>query len=298
VRGDGVEAFLDRYAAHVAESHADWGYSDRAVRAYARRWFATPIEDLSAEAIAAHDLAREVPEELWAVITDGLAESAAGGSVLDVGIGTGAVGGRLARAGLDVVGVDRNRSMLAAVDGAAGASLVVGDALALPVATGSVDLVVLACVLHLLDDWRQALVEAVRVLRPGGVVAANVGQFGLAARAGVSRTFVDALVERIGELPPPTGPASTAEVELALAQLGCSPEAPLVAQGQADRSLDDHIRRLEWNPFGWPPGIPQWALSEAAAVTREHVASLGLDAEARKPADVRMGFVRFRTPTR
>ena len=39
VEGDDVESFLDVYVAHVAEAHADWGYTDRAVRAYARRWF-------------------------------------------------------------------------------------------------------------------------------------------------------------------------------------------------------------------------------------------------------------------
>ena len=39
VEGDDVDAFLDRYVEHVAGAHADWGYSDKAVRAYARRWF-------------------------------------------------------------------------------------------------------------------------------------------------------------------------------------------------------------------------------------------------------------------
>ena len=39
IEADDVDAFVDAYAAHVAEAHADWGYTDRAVRAYVRRWF-------------------------------------------------------------------------------------------------------------------------------------------------------------------------------------------------------------------------------------------------------------------
>ena len=38
IAGDDVDGFLDAYVVHVAEAHADWGYSDKAVRAYARRW--------------------------------------------------------------------------------------------------------------------------------------------------------------------------------------------------------------------------------------------------------------------
>jgi hypothetical protein len=39
IEGEDVEAFLARYVEHTRTTHADWGYSDKAVRAYARRWF-------------------------------------------------------------------------------------------------------------------------------------------------------------------------------------------------------------------------------------------------------------------
>ena len=42
VEAPDLEGFLDRYVEHVAASHPDWGYSDKAVRAYAKRWFAVP----------------------------------------------------------------------------------------------------------------------------------------------------------------------------------------------------------------------------------------------------------------
>ena len=39
VEGVDIDGFVDAYARHVLEAHADWGYTDRAVRAYVRRWF-------------------------------------------------------------------------------------------------------------------------------------------------------------------------------------------------------------------------------------------------------------------
>ncbi|PRY50029.1 methyltransferase family protein [Geodermatophilus tzadiensis] len=47
----------------------------------------------------------------------------------------------------------------------------VGDATALPVDDGSVDLVVDFHALHHIPDWRAAVAEAARVLRPGGLLA-------------------------------------------------------------------------------------------------------------------------------
>jgi hypothetical protein len=43
IEADDVDAFVDAYAAHVLETHADWGYTDRAVRSYVRRWFTSDV---------------------------------------------------------------------------------------------------------------------------------------------------------------------------------------------------------------------------------------------------------------
>jgi len=48
-------------------------------------------------------------------------------------------------------------------------SILVGDATSLPVRTGAVDAVFGFGVLHHVDDWRSALAEIARVLRPGGI---------------------------------------------------------------------------------------------------------------------------------
>lgn len=256
---------------------------------------------LPPQSIAAHDLAREVPEELWTEVVDGLVAhvgATPSRTCLDVGTGSGAVGGRLAARGVEVVGVDCNESMLGALRASYPQVPVVrGDAEALPVRDGWANLVTMACVLHLVRDWRGALREAVRVATREGraVLAVNVGASALARRTGISSTFVDALTARV-DVPPMPGPASSSELADELVAQGCTPLPAAVAHGHALRSVRDHIFRLEWNPFGWPPGVPQWALSEAAEETRQWAQNTfgSLDEPAQTPVSV--GFALFRCP--
>lgn len=254
-------------------------------------------EALDPQAVAAHDLARQLPDDLWSSVLDGLAPHvSSGGTCIDIGIGSGAVGGRLVERGVDVLGVDCNPSMLQALRAShPHLPAVIGDATSLPFASEVADLVVMACLLHLVYDWRAALEEAVRVAAPGAVLAVNVGQSALAGRTGTSRVFLEALKTRI-ELPPMPGPSSTAEVVEALESLGCTALPALQAEGHAPRTIRDHIFRLQWNPFGWPPGVPQWALAEAAAVTIEW--ALGQFGSVDDPNDtpVAVGFAMFRSP--
>lgn len=93
------------------------------------------------------------------------------GTVLDVGGGTGNYAAGL-RAELDVTPVvlDRSAEMLA-VAASKGLRAVRGDAEQLPLASASVDAVMLVSMLHHVVAWREALAEARRVVCPGGVVA-------------------------------------------------------------------------------------------------------------------------------
>lgn len=249
------------------------------------------------EAVIAHDLARVLPERAWDELIDGLvADLSRGATCVDVGIGTGAIGGRLAGRDVAVVGIDINASMLAHLHRRhPTVPLCVGDATSLPCASGVADLVVLACVLHLVDQWRAALAEPVRVAFPGARIALNLGTSALAGRSGVGRRFLEAVKSRV-DLSPMPGPAGYDEVTAFLTDtLGCTAEERLSATAETPRSVADHIFRLEWNPFGWPPGTPQWALSEAAEETRAWAQSTWGDIEERVPTEVSMGFLVFRT---
>src|SRR5437867_1322488 len=130
-------------------------------------------EPLPPQAIAAHDRQREFPVETWNAVLDPLVKLIdRERPCIDVGIGTGAVGLRLARRGLSVVGVDCNRSMLQALVVAdPRLPIIEGDAVSLPLRTGSAGAVVMAYVLQLIESWQDALDEALRVLRPDGILA-------------------------------------------------------------------------------------------------------------------------------
>lgn len=92
--------------------------------------------------------------------------------VLDPGCGTGwqAAGLRRAAPEVTVLGADVSAGMLARARAAGAGPLLQADATRLPLAAGSVDLVVTRGVLHHLPDVVGALAEWRRVLRPGGAV--------------------------------------------------------------------------------------------------------------------------------
>ncbi|GHC39677.1 class I SAM-dependent methyltransferase [Streptomyces cinnamoneus] len=100
---------------------------------------------------------------------------------LDVGCGTGVLTATVVarcrpRA---VVGLDRSAGFVVSARAAvrAPASFVVADALALPVRDGGCDAAVSALVLNFLPAPDAATAEAVRVVRPGGLVAAYVWDY-------------------------------------------------------------------------------------------------------------------------
>lgn len=100
-----------------------------------------------------------------------LAESIPDGAVLDVAAGTGILTGQLLRAGRSVVGLEPLEAMVAQFRRALpGVPAVSGLAEALPFAARTFAGVTIAQAFHWMDHAR-AVVEARRVLEPGGVLA-------------------------------------------------------------------------------------------------------------------------------
>jgi SAM-dependent methyltransferase len=129
------------------------------------------------------------------------------GTVLDIGCGTGSIAAELARAAPTRAtpggsGPAGDLVLLDAADLrgplAAGFPFVLGDACALPFATASFGGVHLARVLHHVSDWRLALLEAQRVVRPGGSVAVTLGGRMFASELAPLRDAVFAEGQRLG----------------------------------------------------------------------------------------------------
>ena len=93
-----------------------------------------------------------------------------GAPLLEVGAGTGRIGLPLRARGANLVGVDLSARMLARQRRKdPSAHVARADATRLPFAAAQFDGLLTIHVLHLIGDWRAALREFRRVLRPGGI---------------------------------------------------------------------------------------------------------------------------------
>jgi len=100
---------------------------------------------------------------------------------LDVGCGTGALSQTIVERCLPrvLLGIDRSTGFVRAASStlAGPATFAVADAQQLPVRTGTIDAAVSALALNFIPEVHQAVSEVVRVVRPGGMVAAYVWDY-------------------------------------------------------------------------------------------------------------------------
>ena len=147
------------------------------IAAHYEAWYETP-EGRRAD---------ELEKELLRWLLQGFPQ---GGSVLEIGCGTGHFTRWLHRLGLATVGLDLSAVMLTKAKRSNGVPLVQGNALHLPFADGAIDVTAFITTLEFLESPGQALVEAVRVARRGVVLGVlnRWSPLGLRRRlAGLSR---------------------------------------------------------------------------------------------------------------
>ena len=176
------------------------------------------------------------------------AKVGSGARVLDVGAGTGRVAIPFAAVGCDVVGVDASAAMLASLSNKAATwtvRTVVADAVALPFSRACFDAVVMARMLYLLPRWRDAVVEAARVLTLDGVVLHEWGN-GQPDEAWVQiREKARSLFEKAGLRSPfHPGARTEDEVDTLLAGEGLRVAASVRLENDVHMTLADFLRRI------------------------------------------------------
>ncbi len=122
-----------------------------------------------------YDRTRALSPETMARLTEMLcAELREKGRCLEVGVGTGRISLPLARAGIEVVGIDLSKPMLTRLldnrGDAPQPAIGFADAVSLPFRDGAFGAAIACHVFHLIPTWQSAILELVRVLKPGGVI--------------------------------------------------------------------------------------------------------------------------------
>lgn len=184
---------------------------------------------------SSYDTVRAHPRAVAEQIGSAIAELAGPGAhVLELGVGTGRIAHPLAAAGCRVTGVDLSAEMLRVARASGEAAQIVrplqvvrGDIAALPFADGAFDAALAVHVLHLVPDWRGALADAMRTLRPGGAFLLGRDWRDPLSCAGRLRGKLREVVMALRpDLKPPAAGAAVPQV---LARLGAPPEAEHVA---------------------------------------------------------------------
>jgi ubiquinone/menaquinone biosynthesis C-methylase UbiE len=131
-------------------------------------------------------------------------------NILDVGTGTGRLALGFAETGRAVTGIDISSEMIhvaceeADMEGIKNVQFILGNARHLPFPQESFDMVVSARFLHLFSsqDVRVLLVEMIRVLKPGGILAVEIRSFLVALGLTVTKLLRNGVVSKYPRLLP------------------------------------------------------------------------------------------------
>ena len=178
------------------------------------------------------------------------------GRVLEVGVGTGIVAVALRSSGRSVFGVDLSTAMLHRAVERLGSTVVRADALALPIASGSMDNVLFVAALHAIGDVSGAVTEAARVLRPGGRLLAVHGRPLLEpADDDVARVLVP--LTGLRDFRPDTEAAlNEAAAAASLTPVAAATVSP-VGLAHAPNAIADGIEQRLWS-YLWRVDGPTW----------------------------------------
>jgi SAM-dependent methyltransferase len=177
--------------------------------------------------------------------------------VLEVGVGTGLLALPLAERGFRVDGVDLSEPMLRRLREKKPASrigLAVSDATSLPFRSVAFDGAYLRHVLHLIPDWRAAIAEVVRVVRPGGRFLTSITDY-----SGLYEEVQQRFLHEAGDLSLAVGlaPNDPESLATAMAALGAQGRRLPPIRGRRSLTLSRFLHHIERGHYTWT-----WAASE------------------------------------
>ncbi len=179
--------------------------------------------------------------------------------VLEVAVGTGAMGLRLHDAGFRMRAIDLSMPMLRRLVERAGGfvpfPLVQADATRMPFADGAFDAALARWVFHLIPSWPDALGEVARVVRPGGVFLINTG----GAFQGPWAEIRSRMGQELGRTLGPVGLTwqDFASLDAAAERIGLRPRDLPKIVVRTDETLEEFVSGIEQNHFSW-----LWPLSD------------------------------------
>jgi ubiquinone/menaquinone biosynthesis C-methylase UbiE len=182
--------------------------------------------------------------------------------LLELGVGTGRIALPLIARGYRYLALDKDPGMLEVFrQKAAGVMrkvrLIEADARAIPLPDESVHGVIVVHLWHLLPDWPKALAEALRVLKPGGVLLEGWDEM----EAEEERLIQDRwrfLVEAEGVgVVRGLHRKRLEEVEEALKRLGLRPKTKQVVQWREERTLRQALEALEERLYSFTQLVPE-----------------------------------------
>lgn len=194
----------------------------------------------------------------------------ADGPVLEIGVGTGQVAIPLREAGIAMVGLDLSAAMMAVLVDKAGGEppfpLVNGDATTLPFDREVFEAALFRWVLHLIPNWRAAIVELVRVLRPGGLVLATLGGAGGGPKAAIRERF--AQLAGIDGRPAGINWSDFGALDEAFREHGAEIGELEPFEDEDKESLEEYVQFLGDGRYSWTWSVPEAARRHAADESR------------------------------
>jgi len=224
-----------------------------------------PMSIVFDRAVEYYDQTRAMPPERHRAMIDALVRETnmhENSRVLEIGIGTGRIGISVAEHVRRLFGIDlsvemMNKLRLKLVNTALNIDLAQANALHLPFADETFDVVYAVHVYHLVADWRNALLDARRVLKPGGKLVVSFHQRDENSPNQLLRNQMRAMANAYGIDTRRPGSQSEQELYAEIAKWDAQPRIVTTSAWQEDETVAEILSEIDRQIFSETWMIPR-----------------------------------------